>query len=61
MTTRRSKKILKISAVIGVFIAICLLTFIWHAKNTAYASDLGAQTGIDINGNVGNVDFNITS
>ena len=61
MTTRRSKKILKISAIIGIFIAVCLLTFIWHAKNTAYASDLGAQSGIDINGNVGNVDFNITT
>ena len=61
MTTHRSRKILKISALIGIFIAACLLTFIWHAENTAYATDLGTETGIDINGNVGNVDFNISS
>ena len=61
MTTQRSRKILKISAVIGVFIAACLLTFIWHAENTAYATQAGTENGIDINGNVGNVDFNISS
>ncbi|MBQ8546864.1 MAG: hypothetical protein IJ427_00040, partial [Lachnospiraceae bacterium] len=52
---------MKISAYIGIFIAACLLTFIWHAENTAYATDMGTETGIDINGNVGNVDFNISS
>lgn len=52
---------MKISALIGIFIAVCLLTFICHAENTAYATQAGAQSGIDINGNVGNVDFNITS
>ncbi len=61
MTTQRSRKILKISAVIGIFIAACLLTFIWHAENTAYATQAGTENGIDINGNVGNVDFNISS
>ncbi len=61
MTTHKGRKILKISALIGIFIAACLLTFIWHAENTAYATQAGAQSGIDINGNVGNVDFNITS
>ena len=61
MTTQRSKKILKISALVGIFIAACLLTFIWHAENTAYATQAGAENGIDINGNVGNVDFNISS
>ncbi len=61
MTTHRSRKILKISAVIGIFIAACLLTFIWHAENTAYATQTGTENGIDINGNVGNVDFNISS
>ena len=61
MTTQRSKKILKISALIGIFIAACLLTFIWHAENTAYATQAGTENGIDINGNVGNVDFNISS
>ena len=61
MTTHRSKKILKISALIGIFIAACLLTFIWHAENTAYATQTGTENGIDINGNVGNVDFNISS
>ena len=61
MTTHRSRKILKISAVIGIFIAACLLTFIWHAENTAYATQAGTENGIDINGNVGNVDFNISS
>ena len=61
MTTYKGRKILKISALIGIFIAACLLTFIWHAENTAYATQAGAQSGIDINGNVGNVDFNITS
>ena len=61
MTTYKGRKILKISALIGIFIAACLLTFIWHAENTAYATPAGAQSGIDINGNVGNVDFNITS
>lgn len=52
---------MKISALIGIFIAACLLTFIWHAENTAYATQVGAENGIDINGNVGNVDFNISS
>lgn len=61
MTTHRSRKILKISALIGIFIAACLLTFICHAENTAYATQVGTENGIDINGNVGNVDFNITS
>ncbi len=61
MTTHRSRKILKISAIIGIFIAACLLTFICHAQNTAYAAGIGAENGIDINGNVGNVDFNITT
>lgn len=61
MTTHRSKKILKISAILGIFIAACLLTFICHAQNTAYAAGIEAENGIDINGNVGNVDFNITT
>ncbi len=61
MTTHRSRKILKISAIIGIFIAACLLTFICHAQNTAYAAGIEAENGIDINGNVGNVDFNITT
>lgn len=61
MTTQKSKKILKISALVGIFIAACLLTFIWHAENTAYATQVGTENGIDINGNVGNVDFNISS
>ncbi len=61
MTTQRSRKILKISALVGIFIAACLLTFIWHAENTAYATQVGTENGIDINGNVGNVDFNISS
>ncbi len=61
MTTHRSRKILKISALIGIFIAACLLTFIWHAENTAYATQVGTENGIDINGNVGNVDINISS
>ena len=59
--TQRSRKILKISAFVGIFIATCLLTFIWHAENTAYATEVGTENGIDINGNVGNVDFNISS
>ena len=61
MTTHKGKKILKISAIVGIFIAACLLTFIWHAENTAYATQAGTESGIDINGNVGNVDFNISS
>lgn len=61
MTTQKSRKILKISALVGIFIAACLLTFIWHAENTAYATQVGTENGIDINGNVGNVDFNISS
>lgn len=61
MTTHKGKKILKISALVGIFIVACLLTFIWHAENTAYATQAGTESGIDINGNVGNVDFNITS
>ena len=52
---------MKISALIGIFIAACLLTFIWHEENTAYATQTGTESGIDINGNVGNVDFNISS
>ena len=61
MTTHKGRKILKISAIIGIFIAACLLTFIWHAENTAYATQVDTQNGIDINGNLGNVDFNISS
>jgi len=61
MTTHKGKKILKISALVGIFIAACLLTFIWYAENTAYATQVGTENGIDINGNVGNVDFNISS
>ena len=61
MTTHKGRKILKISAIIGIFIAACLLTFIWHAENTAYATQTDVQNGIDINGNLGNVDFNISS
>lgn len=61
MTTHKSKKCMKISILVGVFIAACILTFICCAENTAYATQAGTENGIDINGNVGNVDFNITT
>ncbi len=61
MTTHKSSKILKISVYLGVFIAVCILTFICHAEKTAYATQAGTESGIDINGNVGNVDFTISS
>ncbi|MBR2409984.1 MAG: flagellar type III secretion system pore protein FliP [Lachnospiraceae bacterium] len=61
MTTHKSNKILKISVYVGVFITACLLTFICHAEKTAYATQIGTENGIDINGNVGNVDFTVSS
>lgn len=61
MTTHRSKNFMKILSYIGIFIVVCVLTFICHAENTAYATQTGTESGIDINGTVGNVDFSITS
>lgn len=61
MTTHKSKRSIKILFCIGVFITACLLTFICRAENTAYAMEAGEERGIDINGNVGNVDFSVTT
>ncbi len=61
MTTHKSKRSIKILFCIGVFITACLLTFICRAENTAYAMEAGEKREIDINGNVGNVDFSVTT
>ena len=61
MTTHKSNKLLKISVWVGIFIVACVLTFICHAENTAYAAEIGAGNGIELNGNVGNVDINIST
>ncbi|MBQ9767906.1 MAG: flagellar type III secretion system pore protein FliP [Lachnospiraceae bacterium] len=52
---------MKIPIYLGFFLAVCMLTFICHAENTAYATASGMESGIDIDGNVGNVDFTISS
>lgn len=61
MITHRSKKLIKVSLCIGIFITACLLTFICHAEKTAYATEAGTENGIEINGSVGNVDFSVTT
>lgn len=63
MKTQGSKKFNKIPLYIGIFLAVCLLTFICRAGNTAYATELGTGTEsrFDINGSIGPVDFSVTS
>lgn len=61
MKMQGNKKFKKIPLYFGVFLAVCILTFICHAENTAYATEVGTENGIDINGNVGNVDFTIST
>lgn len=61
MTIRKSKKILKISALVGVFIVACVLTFFCHAEKTAYAMEEGTENSIGINGSIGNVDISVSS
>jgi len=61
MKMQGNKKLMKIPIYLGFFLAVCMLTFICCAENTAYATESGIESGIDINGNVGNVDFNISS
>lgn len=63
MKTQGSKKFNKIPLYIGIFLAVCLLTFICRAKNTAYAAEVGTGTEsrFDINGSIGPVDFSVTS
>ena len=61
MKMQGNKKLMKIPIYLGFFLAICMLTFICHAENTAYATESGMESGIDINGNVGNVDFTIST
>ena len=61
MKMKGNKKLMKIPIYLGFFLAVCMLTFICHAENTAYATESGMESGIDIDGNVGNVDFTISS
>lgn len=61
MKIQGNKKLMKLPVYIGVFLVVCMLTFICHAENTACATESGTESGIDIGGNVGNVDFTITS
>lgn len=61
MKIQGNKKLMKLPVYIGVFLVVCVLTFICRAENTAYATESGTESGIDIGGNVGNVDFTITS
>ncbi|MGN1083929.1 MAG: flagellar type III secretion system pore protein FliP, partial [Lachnospiraceae bacterium] len=61
MKMQGSKKLNKILLSIGIFLAVCVLTFICHAENTAYAAEIGTERGFDISGNVGSLDFTVTS
>ncbi len=61
MKMQGSKKLNKILLSIGIFLAVCVLTFICHAENTAYAAESGTERGFDISGNVGSLDFTVTS
>lgn len=45
---------------VGLMIAICVLTFICRATKPAYAAET-TQKGIHLNGNIGSVDFDISS
>lgn len=61
MKMQGNKKIKKIPVYLGFFLAVCMLTFICHAEKTAYATESTTESRIDIDGNVGNVDFTISS
>jgi len=59
MTMHKSKN-RKMFFLFGFFVAICMLTFICRAPKTAYATDTDSS-GIHLNGNIGSVDFDISS
>lgn len=61
MKTQGNKKFKKILVYIGVFLAVCMLTFICHAENTAYATEAGAESELRISGNIGDIGFNVTT
>lgn len=61
MKTQENKKFKKILVYIGVFLAVCMLTFICHAENTAYATEAGAENELGISGNIGDIGFNVTT
>ncbi len=61
MKTQGNKKFKKILVYIGVFLAVCMLTFICHAENTAYATEAGAENELGISGNIGDIGFNVTT
>lgn len=61
MKTQGNKKFKKILVYIGVFFAVCMLTFICHAENTAYATEAGAESELGISGNIGDIGFNVTT
>lgn len=61
MKTQGNKKFKKILVYIGVFLAVCMLTFICHAENTAYATEAGAESELGISGNIGDIGFNVTT
>ncbi|MCH5273144.1 MAG: flagellar type III secretion system pore protein FliP [Lachnospiraceae bacterium] len=60
MKTQVSRKLNKIPFYIGIFLAVCMLTFICRAKTTtAYATESGTEGGFNISGNVGSLDFSV--
>jgi len=61
MKTQGNKKFKKILVYIGVFLAVCMLTFICHAENTAYATEAGAENELGISGNIGDIGFNVAT
>ena len=61
MKMQGNKKFKKILVYIGVFLAVCMLTFICHAENTAYATEAGTENELGISGNIGDIGFNVTT
>ncbi len=62
MKMQESKKLNKIPLYIGIFLAVCALTFICRAEtHIAYATESGTENGFGLSGNLGPLDFTVTS
>ncbi len=62
MKMQESKKLNKIPLYIGIFLAVCVLTFICRAEtHIAYATESGTGSGFGLSGNLGPLDFSVTN
>lgn len=59
MMTRKSKN-RNVIFLIVLFVAVCMLTFICRAPKTAMAAEDKTSGGVQINGTLGTIDFNIS-